>query len=59
MGDGPGGTNRSNGGDRLNFSCDSIDRYSVKGNGHRGNDRINGRHHVNGSRALDRQIRMT
>ena len=59
IGDGPGGTNRSNGSNRLNFGCDSIDRYRVKGNGHRGHDRINVRHHVNGSRALDRFIRMT
>ena len=53
VGDGPGGTNRGNGGDLHNFSCDSIDRYSIKGDGPWGNDRINGRHHVNGSRTLD------
>ena len=53
VGDGPGDTNRGNGVDLHNFSCDSIDKYSIKDNGHWGNDRINGRHHVNGSRALD------
>jgi hypothetical protein len=53
VGDGPGGPHRCNGGNLHNFSCDSIDRLSIKGNGHWSNDRINGGHHANGSRAID------
>lgn len=53
MGDGPGNTNSGDGGNLHNFSCDSIDGYCIKSNGHRSNDRINGGHHVIGSRAVD------
>jgi len=53
MGDGPGNTNNGYGGHLHNFSCGSIDGYCIKSNGHRSNDRINGGHHVVGSRAVD------
>ena len=53
MGDGTGNTNRGNGGDLPTFGCDSINRYCIKGDGNWGDDRINGRHYVDGSHALD------
>ena len=53
MGDGTGNTNRGNGGDLPTFGCDSINRYCIKGYGHWSNDRIDGRHYADGSRALD------
>ena len=53
MGDGTGNTNRGNSGYLPNFGCDSINRYCIKGDGNRDNDRINRRHNADGSRALD------
>ena len=53
VGDGPGGNNRGDSVDFHNFGGDKIDRYRIKGHGHRGNDRINGRHPADGSHALD------
>ncbi len=57
VGDGPSGTDRSNGRNLHDFSCDSIGRYRIKGHGHRGDDRINDGHHVIRSDALDSPIR--
>ena len=53
MGDGTDNTNRGYSGYLPNFGCDSINRYCIKGNGHRGDDRVNGRHYADGSRTLD------
>ncbi len=53
VGDGPGGNNRGDGVNFHNFGGDKINRYRIEGHGHWGNDRINVRHHADGSHALD------
>jgi hypothetical protein len=53
VGDGPGSNNRGDSVDFHNFGGDKIDGYRIEGHGHWGNDRINGRHHADGSYALD------
>jgi len=53
VGDGAGGNYRGNRVDFHDLGGDKIDRYCIQGRGHRGHDRINVRHHADGSHTLN------